>query len=192
MSTTPAIAGRTDAFSFAVPRIATARCLLREPRWTDFERFAANAADPLARKHVDGPLERREASRRFSAMAGAWVLHGIGWWVIEERRLGAIGTVGVFRRETAPDLEIGWSVDRPCWGKGYASEAARAALELTHATFTGERVVAFVDATNVASCAVAARIGMRREADADFYGEKHCFYVSVPGSAAKGAPPPGV
>jgi len=172
-----------DTFSFSVPRLTTARLLLREPRLDDFESFAANAADPLARVHIGGPLSRREAWRRFLAAAGTWVTQGKGWWVIEVPGLGPVGTVGVFRRETGPELEIGWSVDRPFWGRGFASEAAQAALDDALSRL-GDRVIALIAPDNAASMAVAVHIGMRREGehvDAEFGA--HWLYAAGAGAA---------
>jgi RimJ/RimL family protein N-acetyltransferase len=167
----------TDTFTATVPRLASARLVLREPRHADFERFAANAADPLAREHIGGPLLRRDAWRTFIAMSGGWLLHGTGWWVVEEPALGAVGQVGVFQREDAASLEIGWSIDRPFWNKGYASEAARAALDFAAGRPRGERIVAYVGLANAPSNAVAAKIGMTREAEVDFHESKHWLYA---------------
>jgi RimJ/RimL family protein N-acetyltransferase len=154
-----------DTFSFAIPHLATARLRLREPRLDDFESYAANAADPLARVHIGGPLSRREAWRRFLVAAGTWVALGTGWWCIEVPELGPVGMVGVFRRETGPDLEIGWSIDRPFWGRGYATEAADAALRYAMTERGAARVIAMIAPDNVRSQAVALKIGMRREGE---------------------------
>jgi RimJ/RimL family protein N-acetyltransferase len=166
-----------DGAAFEIPRLATARLVLRAPHPADFERFAANAADPLAREHIGGVLSRRDAWRHFNSMAGQWVVQRIGWWMVEEPAVGVLGTVGVFRRETGPELEIGWSIDRPHWGKGYASEAAKAALDYGAAQPGGERIIAYVAPVNAASCAVAEKIGMKREAEVEFYEAKHWLYV---------------
>jgi len=158
---------RAAIFTCGVPRVATARLRLREPRLDDFEAFAANAADPRARAYVGGPLSRRDAWRRFLSIAGTWVVQGHGWWTIEEHEHGAVGSVGVFRRETGPELEIGWNVLRPFWGRGYASEAAKAALDYALNDLQASRVIAIVAPDNVRSHAVAQRIGMRREGEKD-------------------------
>ena len=176
MTSTPATPRRLADASFVVPRLATTRLLLREPRTSDFERFATNAADAVAREHIGGPLDRREAWRRFTSMTGNWVVQGLGWWVVEEAALGAIGAVGVFRRETGPELEIGWSIDRPHWGHGYAPEAAAAALAFASEQSGGERIIAYVGVANAASGAVATKIGMQREREVEFYGQQHWLY----------------
>jgi RimJ/RimL family protein N-acetyltransferase len=167
-----------DGYAVLVPRLKTARLLLRETRFEDFERFAANAADPLSRFHIGGVLTRRDAWRYFNALAGNWMTVGMGWWAVEEPKLGAVGYVGVFRRETVPELEIGWSIDREHWGKGFAAEAARAALDFTIATREdAERIVAYVGTKNEQSVSVATKIGMRLEGEIMFYDAPHFLYV---------------
>jgi RimJ/RimL family protein N-acetyltransferase len=160
-----------------VPRLATARLLLREPRRGDFEAFAADVADPAARAHIAPPMDRRAAWGSFLAQAGYWLLEGTGWWTVEEKDLGWVGSVGVFRRETGPALEIGWFIHRAHWNKGYASEAARAALDWAVSALGARRVIAHIAKANAASIKVATKIGMRLEGEGDFYGEVDWLYV---------------
>jgi RimJ/RimL family protein N-acetyltransferase len=166
-----------------IPRVATARLLLREPRLADFDAYAVTFADPLAGELLGGPGDRREAWRRFHASAGNWLLQGMGWWTVEERATGAVGSVGVFRRETGPELEIGWLIHRAHWGQGYASEAARAALDFVASAWRAERVIAMIAKDNDASMKVATKAGMTREREVDFYGDPYWRYVFVPEDA---------
>ena len=160
------------SLSISIPRIATPRLLLRELRARDFDAFAENLADPEATKFLSSVSDRRGAWRIFSSCAGSWVLHGKGWWAVELRETGdVVGTVGAFIREGAPDLELGWSLYRRFWGHGYATEAARAALELSFDGYHASRVVAHISSGNTASVQVSQRIGMKYEAEVDFYGE---------------------
>jgi RimJ/RimL family protein N-acetyltransferase len=154
-----------------IPRLTTPRLLLREPRLDDFERFATDAADAMAHEQTGGPIDRREAWRRFHAAAGHWILEGIGWWTIEERSRGAIGMIGLFHRETGPEVEIGWTIHRANWNRGFASEAARAALDFAVTTVGIPRVIANIAKGHEASMKVATNAGMRLEGDVDFYGE---------------------
>jgi RimJ/RimL family protein N-acetyltransferase len=122
-------------------------------------------------------MSAREAWRQFHAGAGYWLLQGIGWWVVEERKLGAIGGVGLFRRELAPDIEMGWSIYRQFWNRGYATEAARAALDFAVSTLRASRVIAHMAKSNIASARVATKIGMRGPREAQLYGEAALLYV---------------
>lgn len=160
-----------------IPRLRTERLLLREHRIADFPAFAAEREDPISSQHVEGPVDRATSWRGFLSGLGGWVLHGAGWWAVEEPELGAaIGWVGVFRREV-PDLEIGWRIYRAHWGKGYASEAAKAALIFTKEKLAGERVIAHIAKGNTASIRVAEKIGMRLEGECDFLGQRDWLYA---------------
>lgn len=144
---------------------------------SDFEAHAANAADPVATAHLGGPMDRREAAKRLHVAAGGWVLQGMGWWSVEEPTLGFIGTVGAFRREISPDVEMGWMIHRAWWGRGYAAEAARGALDHARNEWGITRLIAHIGRENTASMAVATKIGMRCEGEADFYGEVDLRYA---------------
>lgn len=158
--------------SISIPRLATPRLLLREYRTGDFDGFARNLADPEATKFMSGATDRRMAWRIFSAGTGSWVLQGKGWWALELRDTGeVVGGVGAFVRETGPELELGWSLYRRFWGQGYATEAARAALDFSFDGHHARRVIAHITAANTASVSVSQRIGLKYEADVDFYGE---------------------
>ncbi len=166
-----------DVWLACIPRIQTPRLLLREPRLADFDMFAADAADPLARAHIGGPQDRREAWRRLHISAGGWVLQGMGWWTVEALGNGPVGSVGAFRRETSPEVEIGWIIHRSSWGKGYATEAAGAALRHAVEVWGVQRVIAYIPMGNAASVAVATKIGMHAEGEAEFYGDMDLLYA---------------
>lgn len=162
-----------------VPRITTARLVLRGYRVDDFEAFAANLADPVVTEHLEGVVDRRNAWRILAAGTGAWVLNGAGWWGVALRETGElVGTVGAFFRE-APwtDLELGWTIFRRHWRRGYASEAAQAALDYGFERHAVPRAIAHIDPRNTASIRVSERIGMAYEGEVDFYGERTGRYV---------------
>jgi RimJ/RimL family protein N-acetyltransferase len=159
-----------EPLTVTVPRIATARLVLREFRHTDFDGFAANLADPEATRFLSGPSDRRTASRIFSAGAGGWILHGMGWWSVESQATGeVVGSVGVFVRETSPDVEIGWSIYPRFWGQGYATESAKAALQYAIDTHGARRVIAHIEKANVPSLSVSRKLGMKYEKDVPFF-----------------------
>lgn len=170
------------AMTFAVasiPRITTARLLLRELQMLDFEAYAANQADPQAATFFGGVADRRAAWRSFAAQTGSWLLNGGGWWAIEERETGlVVGTVGAFRRETAEArVELGWSLYPAHWRRGIATEAAAAALRYALETQRSPQVIAHIAARNVASVAVSRRLGMTYDTDVELYGDLIGRYV---------------
>lgn len=154
---------------------------------TDFEPFAAHHADEEASRFLGGVCDRREAYRRFASASGSWVLNRAGWWAIELQPSQELtGMVGAFFRETSfdaddrdpsqrdrvgsADLEVGWSVFRQHWRNGYASEAAKAALEHAVHVHAPRRVTAYISEGNVASVRVAEHLGMRFDKVVPFYG----------------------
>lgn len=167
----------SPALTATIPRLFTTRLVLREPRMDDFDAYAANASDAQARAYVGGAIDRREAFRRFVGLSGYWVLQGTGWWIVEQRTPGrAVGMVGVYQRETQPEMrpevEIGWAIYRAYWGQGLATEAARAALEFAVTIRRAGRVIAHVDRNNTPSIAVVTKLAMQCEGEVDFYGER--------------------
>lgn len=161
-----------------IPRLRTARLLLREQRLEDFPAFARERADPISARFVGGVTDRVASWRAFLAGSGGWLLHGTCWRAVEDVAAGvSVGEVGVFRREV-PDLEIGWRIYRHAWGKGYAPEAAAAALESAKQEFAGERVIAYIAKENKASIRVAEKIGMRLEGEAMFMDQLDWLYVA--------------
>ena len=168
----------SDAFTVTIPRLTTERLLLREIRKTDFEAFFASSSDAEGMKYIGGPVDRRTATRIFLSAAGGWVVHGVGWWMIEERATAQpVGTVGIFYRETSPDLEIGWTVFPPHWRRGIATEAAKAALAHAFEVRCVPRATALIDAGNVSSQAVSKKLGMAYDGDVELFGERVGRYV---------------
>jgi RimJ/RimL family protein N-acetyltransferase len=180
-------------FRVAIPRIKTQRLRLREFRRGDFEAFAAHNADPEATKYLSGTVDRRGAWRIFSGAIGAWSLNKAGWWALETLDTHEhVGTVGAFFRESSflgdatisthsTDLELGWSIYKNFWRRGYASEGAAAALAYALSVHRPPRVVAYVTPGNVASVGVAERIGMRLDKEiSTFYEETALRFVLDP------------
>ena len=152
--------------------IETERLLLRPWRDADRAPFAALNADPEVMAHFPAVLTREESDAAVDRQLAVIAETGRGFLALERRSDGAfLGFVGV--KPSPADLpfdrapEIGWRLARHAWGFGYASEAARAALDDAWAR-GAERVVSFTAATNARSQAVMRRIGLERRPELDF------------------------
>lgn len=94
--------------------------------------------------------------------AGSWHLRDYGLFSVVERASGAwIGRAGPWQPEGWPAPEIGWSLKRAAWRQGYATEAARAAVEWAFHALAWTEVVHYITRKNAASIAVAEKIGSR-------------------------------
>lgn len=166
------------------PGIATERLILRQWCAPDIAANTAMLGDPLSARFITSerkPVTEPMAGWRNAAiMAGHWVLHGFGMFVVEEKASGTfVGRVGPFYPPVWPGLEVGWGVAREFRGKGYAVEAARAAIDWSFATFELDRIVHCIDAENVASQAVARRLGAQQEGEVMLLGYPCDLWVTT-------------
>jgi len=146
-----------------IPRLETMRLVLREWRADDFDALAEFYADAEVAKFLGGVMERTDAWRALAVAIGHWSLRGYGTWAVERKSDRAlVGRVGLIHPEGWPQVELGWTLGRPYWGQGYASEAAAAALDYAFLTQTVERMISCIDPDNTPSQAVAMRIGETR------------------------------
>ncbi len=168
----------TNDFSTSVPCIQTERLTLRAYRREDFDVFAAHLADPVSSAHL-GAADRDAAWRIFCSQAGLWLIHGAGWWAVEEKESGRlVGSVGAFFREDSTVMELGWNTYRASWGQGFANEAATAALHHAFEVRGEPKVRALITSANESSLRVAKRIGLRYEADTEIYGKAVGIYTA--------------
>ncbi|RFP17827.1 N-acetyltransferase [Duganella sp. BJB488] len=164
-------------FTASVPLLQTERLILREYRRADFDLFADHLGHPESSAHL-GSSDRQAAWRIFTSHAGLWLVHGAGWWAIEDKQTGQlVGTVGAFFREQSTVMEMGWNTYRAFWGKGIANEAASAVLKYVFEVRGELKVRALVSAGNESSRRVAERLGMTYEMETELNGKAISSYV---------------
>ena len=175
--------------SVAVIELDTPRLRLRRWRTADREPFAALNADPEVMEFFPSPLARAESDALADRIEAAFELQGWGFWAVESKAGGDfIGFVGlaVPRADLpfSPCVEVGWRLAREHWGQGYASEAARVALNAGFEQLGLAQIVSFAVLANRRSRAVMERIGMADTGEdfdhpalaADSPLRRHCLY----------------
>lgn len=144
----------------SIPTLETDRLILRGWREDDLDAYAAMMADAEVMRFLGGVMARNDAWRGMASMIGHWVLRGHGMWAVERKSDGVlIGRIGVQRPESWPSEEIAWTLGRPYWGQGYATEAAKASRDWGFKNLPVPQLVSLIDAENLASQAVARRLG---------------------------------
>ena len=136
-----------------VPTIDTERLTLRGWRESDLDAYAAMMADPEVMRFLGGASSRGDAWRGMATLIGHWALRGFGLWAVERKSDGAlIGRVGIQYPEGWPSTEVAWTLARPYWGQGYATEAAQASLDYGFKTTEKALTVSdFLDADEIFS-----------------------------------------
>jgi RimJ/RimL family protein N-acetyltransferase len=159
-------------------QIETERLFLRMIRLEDFEAYAALGADAEVMRYLGGKTwDRLESWRHMCAMVGHWHFRGYGIWAVEEKASGQfIGRIGLHYPETWPGFELGWTLARAAQGKGYATEAARRALEYAFVDLNRDHLISLINPENHASIRVAERIGEKVEGRTQLLGTEVLVY----------------
>lgn len=153
--------------------LRTERLLLRRWREEDRGPFAMLNADPAVMEFFPAPLGRAESDELFERIEAGFERHGFGLWALELLESGEfLGFTGLavppFEAHFTPAVEVGWRLARPAWGRGYATEAGRAALAHGFGALGLEQVVSMTTVRNRRSRAVMERLGMTRDPAEDF------------------------
>jgi len=153
--------------------LRTARLLLRQWRDDDVAAFAELSADPAVMRYLVPFADRAAMDAWFAAARTHWEDHGFGPWVVElPGEAPFIGVVGLsnlrFALPFAPAVEAAWRLAHRYWGRGYAHEAARAAIDDGFGRLGLEEIVAFTVPANLASRRVMEKLGMTRDPAEDF------------------------
>jgi RimJ/RimL family protein N-acetyltransferase len=170
------------------PTLRTERLILRPWRPEDLEPFAALNSDDRVTRTLAGSIDRAASDAMAARFSESFSRHGFGYWAVEVPGtapfIGALGlSVPGFDAPFMPAVEIGWRLAFDHWGKGYATEGARAALDYGFNAAGLAEIVSFTAAGNTRSRAVMERLGMRTDPKDDFdhvrLGPDHPLYHHV-------------
>jgi RimJ/RimL family protein N-acetyltransferase len=155
------------------PTIGTGRLILRPWRDEDLPAFAAMNADPKVMEFFPKPLDCAESDAAAARIRDHFARRGFGLWAVEVPGIADfIGFVGLsvptFETHFTPCVEIGWRLAYEHWGRGFATEAARAALDFGFRHLALDEIVSFAVTANLRSRRVMERIGMTHSPTDDF------------------------
>lgn len=151
-------------------RLTTDRLELRPAGPDEVEHHIAMMADPNVARFLSfdkRPQKRADAWRAYASILGHWRIRGYGFFSVFERASGAwVGRVGPWRPDGWPGIECGWGIAPAHWGKGYAPEAAIAAIRWLFDTHPDlSRIISLIDPSNANSQAVARKVGEEKTAE---------------------------
>jgi len=163
----------------SIPELDTPRLRLRAHRPDDLAPYLAMYQEPAFYEFLGGaPLSESEVWIRLLRQLGFWPMLGYGYWSIEERATGElVGAVGFadWQRAIEPTLkgypEMGWVLAPSRQGRGYAAEAAQAALAWADAHLPHARTVCLINAANAASLRLATRLGFQEFSRTEYEGQ---------------------
>ena len=167
------------------PTLHTQRLTLRPLEVRDFEAYADMFASERAQ--FMGKLDRLQAWYCFGADVASWPLFGFGHWAID-RDDTLIGEIGFQNPVNYPETEFGWLLFDGFEGQGYATEAAKAALNWAGTNIPLDSIVSYIDVENHASIALAERLGAvldldARRPDGETAAETHVYRHDIRGAA---------
>jgi RimJ/RimL family protein N-acetyltransferase len=141
----------------------------RFERWS-FERHTSAltemSADPEVMRFLGGPQSAAAAQETSRRLAGHWATFGFGLWAVIDPDGECVGFAGLshpwpgWQPDLSGEVEVGWRLARGAWGRGYATDGGRLALEASTERLGLERVISIVAPGNVRSLAVTGRLGM--------------------------------
>lgn len=171
---------------FLVPQtLDTARLHLRPFIESDWLPLHEHYSDPeCTRFTFRRALTEADTWRTMASMLGHWQLRGYGPYAVEEKASGAVlGTVGLWYPLGWPEPEVKWALARRHWGKGFASEAARAVLAMAGEHLPEIVLISLIDPENAPSIALAQALGATLERETEFRGGRwHIYRHRRPGS----------
>jgi RimJ/RimL family protein N-acetyltransferase len=163
-----------------IPTIDTERLRLRSFREADTEPLCALLNDPDVVRYIgDRTIPNlQECWRAIAGWLGHWALRGYGQWAVEERESGAlVGRIGLINPVGWPGPEIAYTLGKAWWGRGYATEGAKAVLDWAFEQRDFEELISLIDPANTASISVATRIGERHRGETELWGHRVLVYA---------------
>lgn len=163
-----------------IPRIETERTFLRAFNNNDLDDLAAIFSDADVMRFMPGgkPRSREQTLNSLNSIQKHWDEHGFGWWavVIDKLEQKLAGWCGLARLENTTQVELLYMFDKPYWGKGLATETAKASLRYGFEELNLKQIVALSVPENTASRRVMEKLGMNYEGLRHFHNSDLAYY----------------
>lgn len=159
----------------------TSRLVLRHFTMDDLTALAAIHSDPEVSRFIGGVKSLDQTRQRLEQWREEYRHNGFAKWAVILRCSGElIGRCGlaIEQIDSGPECELGWTFARAHWGNGYATEAAKAAMEYSFRVLGRQHLISLIRPGNKASTRVATRIGMNYERMAQWNGESAMLYAA--------------
>ncbi|ABD11594.1 acetyltransferase, ribosomal protein N-acetylase [Frankia casuarinae] len=162
-----------------IPLLTTDRLVLRPIHNDDVAGYTEIWSDPEFTRYFHRPTDPDGVWHALAGCMGCWVLTGVGPWSVVEKASGQlVGQAGLWTEPGWPGIEAVWFLRRDRWGRGYATEAATAALTWVFAQRPDlTEVVSVIVPANAASVRVAERLGMAYVRSEFLHDEAHAVYA---------------
>jgi RimJ/RimL family protein N-acetyltransferase len=153
--------------------IETERLILRTWKKEDVDSYFQINQDPKVTEFLRGPLTMAQVNDFIPMVNNHQTKHVYTVWATDLKETGElIGFIGLYyvdwESHFSPAVEIMWRLGSGCWGKGYATEGAKAALEYGFTQCHLKEIVSFAAPANVRSIRVMEKIGLKHDVKGDF------------------------
>lgn len=162
-----------------IPQLQTQRLILRAFTESDLDAYAEMCSEPEVMRYIGTgkTLSRGESWRSMAMRLGHWELRGYGMWAVQERFNGEmIGRIGCWEPLCWTGFEIGWTLRQAYWGRGFATEGARAAMEYAFKQLQRSHIISLIRAENFASRRVAEKLGEKLLSTVEVLGSEALVY----------------
>lgn len=162
-----------------MPELETARLYLRPFEPGDLDALALMFADPEVMRFLPAGqgISRERTQAALSRYIESWETNGYGLYaVIEKSSSTLIGHCGLSQLDHTDEIELAYGLRRASWGKGYATEAARACLRFGFEELNLDRIVGIVVPENIASQRILEKLGMQYIREAEYYNLQVRYY----------------
>ncbi len=163
------------------PVLESARLILREITMDDLDNLLRIWGDPEAMRYFPHILDRPAMQEWIIRNLKRYDQYGHGVWaVISKKEESFLGDCGLVMQDVdgTMELEVGYHFIPSHWGRGYATEAARACMQYAKDVLGSNRIISMIRPENSGSRGVAERNGLRIEKEIFWRGYTHCVYAA--------------